>query len=279
MSVTPGALVDAGWLQRHVGDQALVVCDASATLPGEAFDPREAFRSSHIVGARFLDLELFADPDTDLPHMIPSAGRFARLAGELGIGNDSLLVVYESRRLFSAARAWFLFRLFGMRRVHLLDGGLPAWQASGGAVETGKSAPFAATRFVTHFNAGLLAGLGDIERLAAGDAVILDARSAARFDGSAPEPRPGIRSGHIPGSRSLPYGALLDEGGCFRQPGELRSLFAARGVTGDRPVVTSCGTGVTAAILTLGLQVAGIADSRLFDGSWTEYALAHPDAA
>ncbi len=278
MKEVTGALVDAGWLSRHVGDLDLVVCDASSAMPGETFDPRAAFHAAHIPGARFLDLELFADPEARLPHMVPSAGRFARLAGELGVGNDSTLVLYDSRRLFSSPRAWFLFRLFGCERVHVLDGGLPAWRAAGGETVSGEAPRPEPARFAPHLRAALLAGLGDIERLAAGEAVILDARSPERFDGSIPEPRPGVRSGHIPGSRNLPFGALLDEDGRFRQPDSLRALFASQGVSGARPVVTSCGTGVTAAVLTLGLHVVGVTDSRLFDGSWTEYALAHPDA-
>ncbi len=274
--MSEAALVDPGWLADHLTDPGLVVCDASSALPGEAFDSARAFRDAHVAGARFLDLALFADPDTSLPHMIPSQGRFARLAGVLGIGNDTTLVLYDSRRLFSAPRAWFLFRLFDLAHVHVLDGGLPAWTASGGAIESGDPPPAVPARFVPRLRAGLLAGLGDIERLAAGEAVILDARSSERFDGTGQEPRPGIRSGHIPGSENLPYGALLEQDGRLKTPEELRALFASHGVTGERPVVTSCGTGVTAAILTLGLHTAGI-PSRLFDGSWTEYALAHPD--
>ena len=210
--------------------------------------------------------------------MVPSAGRFARLAGGLGIRRDSTIVLYETRRLFAAPRAAFLFRLHGCEAVHVLDGGLAAWREAGGPTEAGQGPPPPEpATFVPRLNARMLAGLGDIERLAAGEATILDARSAERFAGTAPEPRPGIRSGHIPGSRNLPYGRLLDEQGRFRTQGELRTMFAELGVTPDRPVVTSCGTGVTAAILTLGLAVAGFENVSLFDGSWTEYALAHPD--
>jgi thiosulfate/3-mercaptopyruvate sulfurtransferase len=273
------ALVDPAWLQDRIGDPDLFVCDTTMPLPGEDFDPKAAFEAAHIPGAHVLDLDLLSDPDTTLPHMVPSPGRFARVASEIGIGNDTTVVFYESRRLFAAPRAWFLFRLFGLERVHVLDGGLAAWRDAGGAIESGKTARRPTADFRPHPRFGLLAGLGDIERLAAGSAVLLDARSSARFEAAAPEPRPGVRSGHIPGSRNLPYGALLDDAGRFRPPDALRALFAAQGVTDATPVVTSCGTGITAAVLTLGLHVAGITETRLFDGSWTEYALAHPEPA
>ena len=279
MTGAPGALVDTGWLQHNIHNPSILLRDVTAPLPGESFDPASAFADAHIPGALSLDLALFSDPDTTLPHMIPSSGRFARQAGASGIANDNILVLYESRRLFAAARAWFLFRLFGSDRVHVLDGGLPAWRAAGGSIETGLAAPPPAAAFVPHLRASMLAGLGDVERLAAGEAVILDARSPERFAGLVPEPRPGIRSGHIPGSRNLPYGALLDDDGRFHPPDILRSIFASLGVSDGRPVVPSCGTGVTACVLTLGLHIAGFGDCRLFDGSWTEYALAHPAAA
>ena len=194
-----------------------------------------------------------------------------------GIGNDTTLVLYESRRPFTAPRGWFLFRLFGLNRVHVLDGGLPAWRSAGGHVRSGPSAAPQPNTLIPRLRASLLAGLGDIEHLDAGDAVILDARSSERFIGTAPEPRPGVRSGHIPNSRNLPYGKLFQDDGRFKPAAELRDLFSGLGVSDDRPVITSCGTGVTAAVLTLGLHLAGFTNSRLFDGSWTEYAQAHPE--
>ena len=279
MSGATHALVDAGWLQTHLDRPGLVVCDASSAMPGETFDARAAFAARHIPGARFLDLDAFVDPDSHLPHTVPSPSRFARLAGGLGIGNGSTVVFYESRALFSAPRAWFLFRLFGLDDVHVLDGGLAAWQGAGGPVAAGEPTPIEPALFAPHARYSMLAGLGDIERLASGDAVILDARSSARFSGDAPEPRPGLRSGHIPGSRNLPFGRLLAPDGRFHEPDRLRALFAELGVADAQPVVTSCGSGITAAVLTLGLHVAGFPEPRLFDGAWTEYALAHPDLA
>lgn len=271
-------LIDAGRLMTLLGDPDLVVLDATASLPGETFDPGAAFEEAHVPGARFFDLETFSDPDTTLPHMVPSAGRFARLAGALGVGDASRVVIYESRRLFAAARAWWLFRLFGHDRVHLLDGGLPAWREAGGPLEAGAQAAPVPQHFTPRFRASLLAGLGDVERhVASGDALILDARAAGRFEGTAPEPRPGIRAGHIEGSRNLPYGELIAADGRLRDRAALREAFASRGIDGTRPVITSCGTGVTASVLSLGLAAAGLADAALYDGSWTEWATTHPE--
>ena len=270
-------LVDVARLHAQLGDPALVLLDASAALPGEAFDPRATFEAGHLPGARFFDGELFADTETDLPHMVPTPGRFARLASALGIGDRADIVVYDSRAPFSAPRAWWLFRLHGHERVRVLDGGLPAWQAAGFPLETGQAAASAAQRFTPRLRTSLLAGLGDVEHLAAaGDGLLLDARSAARFDGTAPEPRPGIRSGHIPGSENLPFGRLYGTDGRMRSEEALRAEFAAVGVDGSLPVTVSCGTGVTAAHLALGLAVAGFEDAALYDGSWTEWASVHP---
>lgn len=269
-------LIDAATLHARLGAPDLVLLDASAALPGEAFDPQAAFEAAHLPGARFFDGEHFADPDTDLPHMVPTPGRFARLAGGLGIGDASDIVVYDGRAPFSAPRAWWLFRLHGHARVRVLDGGLPAWRAAGYPLETGPAAAPAPQRFTPRLRTALLAGLGDVEHLAAaGDGLLLDARSAARFDGTAPEPRPGIRSGHIPGSENLPFGRMYEPDGRMKSPAALRAEFAGVGVDGSLPVTVSCGTGVTAAHLALGLAVAGFDDAALYDGSWTEWASVH----
>ncbi len=268
-------LIAAAELAARRADPDLVVLDATAPLPGETGDPADWFRDGHVPGARRFDLDLFSEPGADHPHTVPSATRFASLAGALGIGDDTTVVVTEGRRPFAAARAWFLFRLFGHDRVAVLDGGLPAWRAEGRAVETGDAAAVAAPRrFVPRLRNRLLVGLGDVLD-GAGGALLLDARAAGRFDGTAPEPRPGLRSGAIPGSRNLPYGALLEADGRFRSAAALRALFAEIGATPDRRLVASCGTGVTAAMLLLGLAVAGM-EGALFDGSWTEYARAVP---
>ncbi len=271
------SLIDAATLHAQLGAPDLVLLDASAALPGEAFDPQSAFEAAHLPGARFFDGELFADPDTDLPHMVPTPGRFAQLAGALGIGDRSDIVVYDGRAPFSAPRAWWLFRLHGHERVRVLDGGLPAWREAGYPLEAGPAAAPAPQRFTPRLRTRLLAGLGDVERVAAsGAGLLLDARSAARFDGTGPEPRPGIRSGHVPGSENLPFGRLYGPDGRMKPAGALRAEFAAVGVDGSLPVTVSCGTGVTAAHLALGLAVAGFEDAALYDGSWTEWASVHP---
>ncbi len=268
----PGSpLIGCDEVASRLDGGSVVVLDASAALPGEDHDPLAAFREHRLPGARFFDLGLFSDPDSPLPHTIPSAGRFARLAGALGIGDDTAVVVYEGRRLFAAARAWFLFRLFGHDDVRVLDGGLPAWRASGRRTESGDPQPVGASVFTPRYRTRLLAGLGDVLRPDPGR-VILDARALGRFEGRVPEPRPGVPSGHVPGSRNLPYGALIADDGRMKSPAHLRSLFAASGVGPSTAVVTSCGTGVTAAVLSLGLLHAGFGEAALYDGSWTEYA-------
>ena len=264
-------LIDAGTLASRLGATSLVVLDASSAKPGEAYDPAGAFREAHLPGAQVFDLDLFSDPNAAFPHTVPSASRFARLASALGIGDDTTVVVYEARRLFSAARAWYLFRLFGHADVFLLDGGLARWRALGLPTETGDATPRSPGLFTPRLRARLMAGLGDVVRPGA-SRLVLDARSAGRFGGTAPEPRPAIRSGHIPGSRNLPYDDLIGEDGRMKDRDTLRGLFEAAGVGPASDVVTSCGTGVTASVLSLGLLVAGFGEAALYDGSWTEYA-------
>ena len=264
-------LIDGATLASRLGDPSLVLLDASAAKPGEAFDPAAGFRESHLPGAQVFDLERFSDPEAAFPHTVPSAARFAALAGALGIDDHATVVVYEQRRLFSAARAWFLLRLFGHDDVLLLDGGLLRWRALGLPTETGDAHPRPPRGFTPRLRTRLLAGLGDVVRPEPGR-VLLDARSAGRFRGTAPEPWPGIASGHIPGSRNLPYEDLLAEDGRMKDRETLRAMFGANGVTPSSSVVTSCGTGVTASVLSLGLAIAGFGDAALYDGSWTEYA-------
>lgn len=267
-----GPLVDAAWLAAHLHDPDLIVLDASDYLPAEGKDGAALYRQAHVPGARFFDIELFSDPDTTLPHMAPTQGRFARLAAELGLRNDARIVVYDQKGLFSAARAWWLLRLFGHDAVAVLDGGLPAWTAAGQAVEAGEPVVEPAAAFHVDSRAQLLRGLGDVRaNLVSGAERVLDARAAGRFGGQAPEPRPGLPSGHIPGSANLPFGELLQADGRFLPVDALRARFAAAGVDGSRPVVASCGSGLTAAILLLGLAVAGLPEGALYDGSWTEW--------
>jgi thiosulfate/3-mercaptopyruvate sulfurtransferase len=271
--MNPPALIAPEWLAERLGAPRLRVLDASFYLPTEGQDARALFTAGHIPGARFFDIDHVADRDTDLPHMLPTAGLFAREAGALGIGNGDLVVVYDQKGIFSAPRAWWMFRLFGHEQVAVLDGGLPGWKAFGGRIESGEPQPPVPAQFTPDLHAARIRGLGDMRaNLDSGTELVLDARPAARFDGSAPEPRPNLPSGHIPGAVSLPASELL-QGGRTMQPADaLRARFAEAGVDGTRPVVTSCGTGVSAAILTFGLHLAGLPEGALYDGSWTEWA-------
>ena len=266
-----GPLVSAEWLAERLGAPGLVVFDATKFLPNEGRDGAAEFADAHIPGARFFDIDVVADPETSLPHMVPSPGRFARLMGEMGVSNDSILVFYDQKGIASSARGWWLMELFGHENAAVLDGGLPAWRRLGRPTETGTPPKPPPTTYRVSFRAERLRGIGDMLGI---DPVriVLDARPAGRFHGTAPEPRPGLPSGHMPGSTSLPSTDLLSPDGTMLSPPDLRARFAAAGVDGTRPVVTSCGTGVTATILTLGLIQAGFAPGAVYDGSWTEWA-------
>jgi thiosulfate/3-mercaptopyruvate sulfurtransferase len=266
-------LVSTAWLAERIGTPGLVVLDASYFLPTEGRDARAEFAAARLPGAGFFDIETVADIETTLPHMVPSAGRFARMVGALGVSDDSRVVFYDAKGLFSAARGWWLMRLFGHDAVAVLDGGLPKWRAEGRATEEGPARAAEPGRFTPTLRAGLLRGVGDmLDNVAGGEALVLDARSAGRFAGSAPEPRAGMAGGHIPGARSVPYSELLAADGTMLSPAALRMRLAAAGADGSRPVVTSCGTGVTAAVVSLALVVAGLPPGALYDGSWTEWA-------
>ena len=266
------ALVDAAWLARSLGNPGLVVLDATLYMPAESLDAGERFLAGHIPGARVFDIDQIADPEAELPHMVPSPARFARLVAELGVGRASRVVFYDQKGLFSAARGWWLMRLFGHERAAVLDGGLPAWRAAGGAIETGESAAVPPGDFVATWHAGRVRGAGDVlDGLASRAELLVDARAASRFDGSAAEPRAGLRSGHIPGARNLPFTELLRPDQTMLLPDALRSRLAAAGVKGEDRVVTYCGSGVTAAIVTLAMHVAGMPEGAVYDGSWTEW--------
>lgn len=272
------SLVSAAWLARELGAPDLRVLDASFYLPSEQRDARALFEQAHVPGAQFFDIEDVADQETALPHMLPTAGRFARLVGALGIGNDDRVVVYDQKGIFSAPRAWWMFRLFGHDPVAVLDGGLPAWREAGMQMASGAPPDARPVAFVPRYRAGRVRGLGDMQQnLSARAELVLDARPAGRFAGTDPEPRPGLPSGHIPGSVSLPATSLLRNGRTMLPEDELRARFAAAGVDGGRPVVTSCGSGVSAAVLTFGLHLAGLPEGALYDGSWSEWA-SHPGA-
>jgi thiosulfate/3-mercaptopyruvate sulfurtransferase len=267
-----GPLVTTDWLADELGKSDLVVFDATKYLPNEPKDGKAEFVRAHIPGGRYFDIDQIADPDTDLPHMVPTPGRFAKLMSQLGIGNASRLVFYDQKGLASAARGWWLMGLFGHDNAAVLDGGLPKWLKEGRPTQDGESATPAPADFRPDYRAGQLRGVGDMLRnVLTRNEQVLDARAAGRFTGVVPEPRAGMRSGHIPGSVSLPYTELLHTDSTFRSAAEVRDRFEAAGVVGSRPVVTSCGSGVTACILTLGLRVAGFPEGAVYDGSWTEW--------
>ena len=266
-------LVSTEWLAGALGAPDLMVFDATKYLPNEPFDGLTKYREAHIPGARFFDIDVVADPDTTLPHMAPTAGRFARLMGEMGISNATRVIFYDQKGLQSSARGWWLMKLFGHERTAVLDGGLPKWLAEGRATESGDAKSAAPTSYTPDFCADLVKGIGDVKRIIAnGNALILDARAKGRFDGSAPEPRPGLPSGHMPGAKSVPFNELLNADFTMKDAAALRARFVLAGADGIKPIVTSCGTGVTACILALGLKQAGLGDAAIYDGSWTEWA-------
>jgi len=269
-------LISTAKLAAELGRDDLVVCDATLYLPGDARDARALHAAARIPGARFFDINAIADTESALPHMLPPVSRFERMVGELGIGNASRVVFYDQHGLFSAARAWWMLRLFGHERVAVLDGGLPKWRHEGRVLDSGDPPPpgHAAPRpqYLASLRARYLRGIGDLmDNLRAPRELVLDARSADRFHARVAEPRPGLRSGHMPGAVNLPYAELLAPDQTLLPPAALRERFARAGAGPDTAVVTSCGSGVTAAVLSLGLAVAGLPEGALYDGSWAEW--------
>jgi thiosulfate/3-mercaptopyruvate sulfurtransferase len=267
-----GPLVTPGWLAGELGATDLRLFDASWYLPVEQRDARALYREAHIPGARFFDIDEIADIESSLPHTVPGTARFERLAGALGIGNDTRVVFYDQKGVYSAPRGWWLMHFFGHPRTAVLDGGLPAWRRVGGALVAGEESAAVPARFSAQPNLRLLRGLGDmLENLQTREELVLDARSSDRFHARVPEPRAGLRAGHIPGSRSLPFTELLTAEQTLRPPEQLRERFAHSGVQASSHVVTSCGSGLSAAVLNLALQTAGYRAAALYDGSWSEW--------
>jgi thiosulfate/3-mercaptopyruvate sulfurtransferase len=261
-------LISTTDLAARLGDPALRLLDASWHLDGR--DGRPDFEAERLSGAVFFDLEASSDQKSHLPHMLPSPDAFAASMGRLGIAADDSIVVYDTVGIRSSARVWWMLRAMGMRDVRVLDGGLPKWRAEGRPVESGPAQPPPARTFIPSAQPEGVADLDAVRAALAAGEQVLDARAADRFDGRAPEPRAGLRSGHMPGALNLPFPDVLNPDGTMKQGEALAQAFRAAGVDLDRPVVTTCGSGVTAAILSLGLAVLG-KPSRLYDGSWAEW--------
>lgn len=271
-------LISVKTLASWQGENSLCILDATALLPGETSNPNDAFLQTHILRSLRFDSDLFSDPESTQPHTVPSAARFGRLFGALGITRSTRVVFYDQGNTASACRGWWLARLFGHEQVFVLDGGLPAWLRENQPTEQGPATHPASHPYVCQTRFARLKGLGDmLDCVASGVTPILDARSAARFYGQVPEPRPGLASGHMPGAINLPYKNLLAENGQFLSPVHIRDIFLEAGLPTDIPAVTTCGSGMTAAVLSVGLALAGFDEGALYDGSWAEWG-ATPDA-
>jgi thiosulfate/3-mercaptopyruvate sulfurtransferase len=262
-------LVSVSWLAANINAADVVVLDASWHLPDAKRDARAEFAKRHIPGARFFDLARLADSSASSPHMLPPADQFAAAMEELGVASDDRIVVYDDSAIRTSARAWFMLRHYGAERVAILDGGLSCWIAEGQSVSD-EPAPPRQARFMVRVSRPE-AVVSKTELLRGTDVAVADARSAERFAGTSPEPRPGIEPGHIPGSRNLPMSALYDGDGRFRPPHELRAAFSDHGVDPERPFIASCGSGVTANSLIFAARLLGNRDTRLYDGSWSEW--------
>ena len=268
----PRTLVSTDWLAERLGREDVVILDASWHLPGSGRDAEAEYLEARIQGARRFDIDAVSDDSSDLPHMAPSPEAFRAAVAALGIGPRTQVVTYDSAGLFSAPRAWWTFRLMGHEHVAVLDGGLPKWLAEGRPVESGESGtvPLAESPPAAIDPARVVDADEVARALSTGEAQVLDARARARFRGEAPEPRPGLRAGHMPGAVNLPFGEVLNPDGTMKDEDGLRAALAAEGVDPARPVITTCGSGVTAAILALALERLG-RTAALYDGSWAEW--------
>jgi thiosulfate/3-mercaptopyruvate sulfurtransferase len=263
-------LVTTQWLAGHLSD--VVIIDASWHLPATKRDAKAEFEASHIPGAVFYDLDAGAATNTSLPHMLPTAEKFKTDLQLLGVTDDTHVVIYDAAGLFSAARLWWMLKTFGHANVSVLDGGLPKWQHDGFAIEAGAVKVKPNGVFNAQLNTAKIRVLSDVaSAIHSGAAQIADARSPTRFRGEEPEPRPGVRPGHMPGAANVHYASLLNADGTLKSGQALRDAFETKGIALDRPIITSCGSGVTAAILTLGLSELGIQNHSLYDGSWAEW--------
>lgn len=269
----PKTLVSTEWLAQHMRDPDLRILDASWYPPGSDRNAKKEYDAGHIPSARFFDIDEVSDSRSDLPHMAPPVEKFISRLRKMGIGDGHQVVVYDGSGIFSAPRVWWLFRLMGKTDVAVLDGGFPKWKAENREIED--LPPMVRDRHMTVQRQNYL--VKDVTQVASasklGDHEIIDARSPGRFAGTEPEPRPGVRPGHIPGSKNLPYGHLLNPDCTMKDKAALRAAFEAAGVDLSKPAITSCGSGISAAILSLALERIGKADHALYDGSWAEWGM------
>ena len=273
MQDDPKTLVSTEWLHAHLKDPDLRILDGSYYLPQMGRDPRAEYDAVHIPNARFFDIDDVSDHGSDLPHMVPPVEKFMSRMRAMGVGDGHQVVVYDGMGLFSAARVWWLFKLMGQNNIAVLDGGLPKWQAEGRPVED--LPPVIRDRHMTVRRQNHM--VKDVTQVSAasklGDYEIIDARSPGRFRGEEPEPRAGLRPGHIPGSKNVCFKDLLNADQTMKNPLEIRQVFEAAGVDFNKPAITTCGSGVTAAVLSLGLERIGKTDHSLYDGSWSEWGM------
>ncbi len=264
-------LVSTTWLKDNLGDPSLRILDASWHMPAENRDAKSEFNQEHIPAAQFFDIDEISDSVSSLPHMVPDIEKFISRTRKLGIADGTKVVIYDTKGIFSAPRAWWMFRHFGKSDVAVLDGGLPKWKAENGEVTATKRTP--RDRHLTlERNPHMIKTVSEVaEASKLGTAIILDARAGERFRGEVAEPRPGLRSGHIPGSKNLPFNEVLNADNTYKSPAELREIFQSKGVTEDTPIITSCGSGITASVLALALELAGFPNHAVYDGSWTEW--------
>lgn len=269
----PKTLVSTEWLADHLKDPDLRILDGSWYLPTMPRDPRAEYDAAHIPGARFFDIDEISDQRSDLPHMAPPVEKFISRMRAMGIGDGHQVVVYDGMGLFSAPRVWWTFRLMGKTDIAVLDGGLPKWLAEGRPVED--LPPMARDRHITVQRQAHL--IKDVTQVAAasklGDHTIIDARAPGRFEGREPEPRPNLRSGHIPGSRNVPFNTLLTADGTMKAPEDLRAVFTAAGIDLNKPAIATCGSGVNSALICLALETLGHRNHAVYDGSWTEWGM------